>query len=330
MFFGSSRDDALARAGSLAQLAGVEHATLDDGPGRGMRRLRVWTGGGLEADVLPDRAFDLGAVRVHGIPVAWIAPRGYIAPALDQDRAFVGAFAGGLLATCGLDTFGLPSRDGDDDLPQHGRIGRHPAEVIRTEVAEDRTVLEARVVQAVLGGEHLVLRRRIEFPHGSSEIGITDVVTNEGHAEQPHMLLYHANIGWPLLDEGVELMRGPGRTVGLRGMAHTEVARWDEIHGPVAGIDERVYLHHLGGDEATFSVVNRRIGLALDVAVDTATLPYLIEWKMLGRVAYVLGLEPSNTPVLDGRPQARAAGVLPVLSPGESRSYRVVFRFSRV
>jgi hypothetical protein len=60
------------------------------------------------------------------------------------------------------------------------------------------------------------------------------------------------------------------------------------------------------------------------------TLPAIFEWKMTATQHYVLGLEPANTPVIGGRADARAAGRLPRLEPGESVSYRLDFQMERL
>jgi hypothetical protein len=83
------------------------------------------TGGGLEAEIHPDRAMDLGQVTFDGIPGAWMSPAGLTHPAPYEPRGteWLGTFGGGLVATCGLDTFGPPSIDGDVELGLHGRVG---------------------------------------------------------------------------------------------------------------------------------------------------------------------------------------------------------------
>lgn len=73
-------------------------------------------------------------------------------------------------------------------------------------------------------------------------------------------------------------------------------------------------------------LANPRLGLALSMTFDGAELPHLFQWKMLGSGAYVLGLEPANCPVIEGRATARSNRTLPVLKPGESRHYRLAFR----
>jgi hypothetical protein len=75
----------------------------------------------------------------------------------------------------------------------------------------------------------------------------------------------------------------------------------------------------------TAAVRNDQLGLELAVSFDTTSLPALFQWKLMSADAYVLGLEPANCPVIEGRAAARAAGALPVLAPGESRRYRLTF-----
>jgi hypothetical protein len=74
---------------------------------------------------------------------------------------------------------------------------------------------------------------------------------------------------------------------------------------------------------ATVELVNPQIGLGLRWRYDTAHLPYLFEWKMMGEGAYVVGVEPVNCDGVGGRLSARQLGQLPLLEPGESRVYRL-------
>ncbi|HEX7556762.1 MAG TPA: DUF4432 family protein, partial [Leptolinea sp.] len=56
---------------------------------------------------------------------------------------------------------------------------------------------------------------------------------------------------------------------------------------------------------------------------DTTTLPYLMEWKMMGEGAYIVGIEPANCNGLGGRAATRESGQLPLLKPGESCDYHM-------
>jgi hypothetical protein len=68
----------------------------------------------------------------------------------------------------------------------------------------DRCILwaEGVVQQAAVFGENLHLIRRIEADVGGSEIRVSDRVVNQGFLPTPHMLFYHINVSYPVLDEG--------------------------------------------------------------------------------------------------------------------------------
>ena len=55
-------------------------------------------------------------------------------------------------------------------------------------------------------GPNLELRRTISGTLGQPTIKIHDVVTNKSNTAQPHMMLYHCNYGWPLIDEGTKII----------------------------------------------------------------------------------------------------------------------------
>ena len=73
-------DEVARRTGILAQVARIDRLVEDDGHARGARRIRLVTGGGLEVEIHPDRALDLGQVTYRGTPIAWMSPTGMVAP----------------------------------------------------------------------------------------------------------------------------------------------------------------------------------------------------------------------------------------------------------
>jgi hypothetical protein len=328
--FGLAQTDALQRVGSLAQAARVDSFVDTDGPGRGTRRLRVVNGGGLDFDLHPDRALDIGAATCDGIPLAWISSTGFAGPGSYEpaDRGWLRTFGGGLLTTCGLDSFGPPADDEDGVAGMHGRIGHLPAQLTGVEVSSDRITVSGTVRQTAVFAENLVLRRRLTTEIGSSAVSVQDTVTNEGSSSTPHMVLYHVNLGWPLLDEGV-VVDIPHATVEPRDpdARHGMDQRYD-IGGPVPDFREQVFIH-VAGTERRATVTNeaRRLRFTLRYS---ETLPAIFQWKMTALQHYVLGLEPANTPAIQGRAAARAAGRLPRLEPGQSVDYRVDLEVERL
>jgi hypothetical protein len=324
----------LGRLGRLDQVASSTAHTESEGPARGMRRIAVRCGE-VAFDVHPDRALDIGAFSFRGVPMAWMSPSGLVGP-WNRDSAPMGwlrAFPGGLVSTCGLDAFGSPSEDEGEEYPLHGRAGTLQADHVGhdggwTDDGDYEIVVSGRVRQARLFGENLELRREIHCHLGTGELTIDDVVTNLGPAAQPHMILYHVNLGWPLLDEGATLRVPSVEVLPRDADARAGLHEWDTFGPPTHPFPEQVFRHrlpdHAGEVRAVLS--NPRLGLALSMTFDGGELPHLFQWKMLGSGAYVLALEPANCPVIEGRATARNTGTLPALEPGESRHYRLAFQ----
>jgi hypothetical protein len=328
--FGLPLEHALERVGSLDQIARVDSFVEADGPGRGARLMRVVNGGGLSFDVHPDRGLDIGAASFEGVPLAWLSSTGIASPSRYEPagRGWLRTFGGGLVTTCGLDSFGPPADDEDGVVGMHGRIGHIPATVTTVTADGDRILIAGTVRQTAVFGENLALRREISTEIGSSILTISDTVTNEGASSSPLMVLYHVNLGWPLVDEGT-MLNIPAASVTPRDAdAESGFDQKYEIGAPVAGFREQVYIHRAGADRSA-RVTNPARGLELTLRYSD-TLPALFEWKMTATKHYVLGLEPANTPEIQGRAAARANGILPRLEPGQSMTFQVSIEVGRL
>jgi len=327
--FGRARGEAERRIGALDQVARIDRFIDDDGSGRGARRVRLVTGGGLEAELHPDRALDLGQVTYRGIPLAWISPVGMSTPALAESRGgqWLRSFGGGLLATCGLDTFGPPTVDNGIEYPQHGRVGVTPATLTRTEIVGDELLVAGTVRQTAVFGENLLLRRTWAADLGGSSLRLNDTVRNEGLTDAGHMVLYHVNIGWPLLDESATLHVESREVTPRDEDARSGAGRWHQIEPPQEGYREQVFGHDFRDHGVvTVAIDNPTLNLRLELAFDSATLPAMHQWKMSGEGHYVMGLEPVNVNTFTGHAGASAAGVLPVLRRGREVSYSLELR----
>ena len=327
-----SKDELLARVGQMDQLAGIGLMESQDGKARGCRILDVWTGTGLRFQVNAERALDISSCEYKGIPLAWRSPAGDVHPTYyePQGIGWLRSFAGGLLTTCGLDQFGVPSEDNGTEFGLHGRISNTPASQVnyRTYWDGDEYKLEisAEIRQAALFGENLVLRRQISTALGSNRIRIEDRVSNKRFAPTPYMLLYHFNLGFPLVSENTRLHLETKETLPRDEAAQSGLDAWDRFQPPTPGYQEQVFIHRPESDENGFTHVmlrNSQTEIGLHWSYQTANLPYLMEWKMMGEGAYVVGVEPANCNGLGGRAAARELDQLPMLEPGESHAYQI-------
>ena len=141
------------------------------------------------------------------------------------------------------------------------------------------------------------------------------------------MLLYHINIGYPLLDAGTELL-APTRSVVPRDEAaagHED--RWNVMDAPKDNEPEYVFIHdlaHTKDGRGVVCVINEKLGLGLKIGFTQKHLPYFMEWKSTASGDYVLGLEPSNASVY-GRPFHEKEGTLHRLAPFASERNELRF-----
>jgi hypothetical protein len=331
-----TRSELLNYIGDLSQIAGIRLGEWADGIERGLRVADVRTGSGLTFSVLLDRGMDIGPASYKGMPLAWVSPTGWSHPMYydPQGTEWLRTFGAGLLTGCGLTYLGAPDEDEGESLGLHGRLSHLPAQRLRVDETwqgdECSFWIEGEVRQARALGENLRLKRRITVELGGNRIAVHDLVENLGVAESPLMLLYHINLGFPFLDETSELVAEPHPVEPRDAAAEPGLQEWMRFQKPTPGYAEQVFYHDLPADKngwAGIQLVNRPRKLGLRVRFQKATLPNLVQWKMMGQSNYVLGVEPANCRV-GGRSRERARGALQFLQPGEQREFRVEIEVS--
>ena len=335
-----SRTELLRRIGRLDQVAGVRLVILDDGLGRGVRILEFRTGSGFSFDVVVDRCFDVGRCEMNGRPLNWQANAGIVGPWFYENDAlgWFRAWGGGMVVTCGLDHILFGAEDDATDFHQphifktlsyglHGRVGGLPARLVgygeRWDGDECVLWAEGEVLQSAVFGEHLLLRRRIEAYVGGSHFKIHDQVENVGHSRVAHMLLYHCNTGFPVVDEGSELIVPSLATTTDYEVSAKELAEYATMSGPVQDYTETCYEHELAADDdglVPVALVNRDLGLGVYQIFRLDQLAHHTVWRMMGEDTYALAMEPSTNRDA-GREDAKRRGELLHLEPGETRPY---------
>lgn len=315
--------------GSMDQLARIRTSVLDDGRGRGIRVADVDNGSGLRFTVLLDRGMDIGDCSFEGVPVAYQTPVGMVHPSAYDAREFgwLRSFGGGLMTGCGLRNVGLPS-EGEG---LHGRLSNTPAEEVHVSKDWKNGRYELRVSGTVrevsFFGEHLQLRRTISTAMGENIISISDEVTNRGVRPSPLMMLYHINLGYPLLCEDAVLEGKVLNTTPRMDDAAQGLADWNVCQKPTAEYSEQCFFHDIEPDaDGMARMMLRHVDRAVQVAYRKAELPFFTQWKMMGEQEYVMGLEPANCHP-DGQVAEKENGTLKVLAPGEAVEHSVIIYF---
>jgi hypothetical protein len=327
--------------GATRQVVGIDLVTLDDGAERGVRALLFRTGGGLDFSVLVDRTMDIGRFDHRGVPFAWQSATGFRSPAFldaesDGGTGFMRGFSG-LFCTCGFDHVRQPDR-GDANhfdlplrreisYPMHGRGAFQPARLDGYGEAWDGDECtlwcEGTVVQAQALGETLVLTRRIEVKLGGAEVRIVDRVANRGFSRTPHMLLYHINVGWPVLDAGARFVAPIRRTLAANMPRELQQAGYRTQGAPGPRFVQQVFDHEAvadAGGRVPAALINDALGLGFLVDYDARRFRCLQQWQALGEGVYGIGIEPV-TSHWGGREDAARRGEIDWLEHGEERLY---------
>lgn len=331
-----SKAELLARVGRLPQAAGVRLVEMADGLERGTRVLEFHTGTGFAFDIHVDRAMDVGRCEQDGMALGWQSNAGFPGPWIYEPDGlgWLRGFGGGLLTTCGaehalfmaedsVEHFGYPPFK-TQEFGLHGRISYTPARLTgygeRWDGDECTLWATGEITQARVFGEQFLLRRTVEAKVGETRLRIHDEVENIGNAPTPHMYLYHINVGFPVLDDGAELV-GPFANPRARG--DHDVSGYTRFHGPTAAYTEQVTEHDVAAEadgSVPVAIVNRARGIGAYEVYNREQLPNHFIWRMLGKGTYVVGIEPSTNSTA-GRMADKAAGKLIVIEPGECRTY---------
>lgn len=333
--------DWVAKVSNPIQVGGIETAVLDNGAGRGTRVAWINTGAGLRYKVVIDRGLDIADAQYNAHSLAWLSHVGVVAstPRPYRGIEWLHSFGGGLLTTCGLDHVGGPESDATGERGLHGQYSGIPAtieSIVQPDPAAGQLNMQITgiVKQSLPLGAQLTLRRTITSRLGQASIRIDDEVINTGNTPAPHMLLYHMNLGWPLVDEDVDIC-WQGAWTSREGSDSAKIFKEGQ---PFKKGKPPLEDHIGGGEEAAFvdiaaDKVGRchcgihapRLGIALDISFEKSQFPWMTNWQHWGPGEYVVGLEPGTHPPI-GQSRARQDGSLIMLQPNERRQYGVTIQ----
>jgi len=336
-----SRKQLQQKTGDISQLGGIRSYELNDGVGRGIRAVDMKSPCGLEFTVLPGRGMDISNLSYKSVPIAWRSATRETSPAYYESRGieWLRTFYGGLLTTCGLTTTGPPSLDNGEELGLHGRIANIDAENVLADGCWEgdryKMWVQGKVREARVYGDKLELSRKITAWMDEPKIIIEDTVENIGSGTSPLMMLYHVNIGFPVVDNGAELLEAKAKVIPRDDEAKKGQSDFNKFIEPVKGFAEQCYFHDIEADEdgnSNVAIVNEAFdngsGIGIWMKFKKDTLPLMTQWKQMGMGEYVCGIEPCNNYV-GGREAERKNGNLKFIEPGEKINYRLEFNILR-
>jgi hypothetical protein len=251
-----------------------------------------------------------------------------------QDRGGLGWLNGfdEWLCRCGLSANGPPgedvhtSKNGQtqrEPLTLHGRIANQPAHHVEVRVnldAPHEISVIGQVEEGCLFFPHLALTTTYSTIPGSNRLVIHDVVENRLSQPAELQLLYHCNVGPPLLEAGSRVVVATKEMAPQTPRAAEGIETFDTYAAPCPGFTEQVYCFDPLGDHA-----GKTMALLYNAATERGMmlhwnrneLPCFTLWKNTGALedGYVTGLEPgTNFP--NFKTFERAQGRVPVLAAG--------------
>lgn len=294
--------------GDMSQIAGLKRYTFTEGRAKGTEAVDVKTGSGLSFTVLPSRGMDIAWAEYRGVPFSYISKTGIVSGVYYESSHlnWLRSFFAGLLTTCGLSNAGSPCETdhpvfGKQHYGLHGRISNIAADCVCTneqwEGDNYLMTVSGRIRESVFLGENLVLRRTVKSSLYSKRILIHDIVENEGMNDQPLMILYHINIGYPVIDETSLFSCNSKEIIPANSRAEAQKGLYNKMSPPTKGEPEHLFFHDLKTDEEGMTwcgAINPDIGFGVYLKYSRKQLPKFTQWKMMAEAEYVLGMEPGN------------------------------------
>ena len=275
------------RISNFQQVASIRRYTLSEGREKGLDVLDC-DNGKIRFLLNVSKACDIMQLYHEGQNISFISKNGFT----KRETPFLRRFEGGMLYTCGLDSVG-----GRDGFELHGTLHNIPAEIIRAECNENGITVEAIIRDTALFGKNLVMKRKIFTAIGGDSVTLEDTLVNEGYKAEEYCLLYHINVGYPMLDDGVKVIADVESYTPRTAWAKQNEATMYEMNASTPNQEETCYFLNLKKPEIT--LVNEKNGKEFTVSYSGDTLPCFVEWKSMASGDYALGLEPCTTELDD-------------------------------
>lgn len=266
-----------------AQLAYIRRYTLTEGREAGLKIIEV-NNGVLRFLLNESKALDISQLWHNGVNISFLSKNGLTS----REIPFVRRFEGGMLYTCGLDSVG-----GREGFELHGTLHNMPAKVIATVCNEEEISVTAEIEDTELFGKNLLLRRTVKTSLGADNVWVEDTLVNRGYRDEEYCLLYHVNLGYPMLDERVTIKADEERITPRTAWAKERINDRNTFTAEVPNEEERCYF--IRHKTPCITVTNEKIGKIFTLSYSQETLPCFVQWCSSASGDYALGLEPSTT-----------------------------------
>jgi hypothetical protein len=282
----------LKKTGNPEQLAYLKRMAFQSGKADGVQGI-LCRNGRLSLTLLESMALDIYDLSFAGHNISFISKNGLVSRKLANTPAydFARSVGGGFLFTCGLDNIG----NAVDDKLVHGNFSSLPAVITRSQVhLEDAGIfleVGAEICDTALFSKNILVSRNYKI--FNDRIILKDIILNRGYKEEKIILMYHFNIGYPMLDTSARLSANIGSTECRT--ANCAAEKYNVMAEPADHCFEEVFIHTIDGDHAVIEVENPELKQKITFSYHTGYLKYLTEWKSMQSGDYALGIEPATS-----------------------------------
>lgn len=313
---------------------------LEDGVSAGVQLLHVELSSRLSATLIPSRGLGLQNVLVGDLLFGWRSPQRrpvhpqFVPVSEPGGLGWLDGFTE-LLVRCGLTSNGAPEFDERGQLvyPLHGRIANLPAHSLFARSPEPGVLEVGGCVDEVrFHFEKWRLWTTYRFFENELRIEVIDQVENLAGTARDFQMLYHYNLGQPLLDAGSRVHMPHRRIAPRSPHAASGLEQWSLVPAPCAGFEEQVYFFEplADLDGRSLAVLENAAGSAASaIGFRPDQLSCFSLWKnpVAEADGYVVGLEPAtNYP--NPKSVERQHGRTVWLQPGEKRKLEIELQFA--
>lgn len=262
------------------QVGYIRRYVLTEGKENGLRVIEL-NNGVLRVLLNESKGLDIMQVWHKGVNMSFVSKNGFTS----REIPFLQRFEGGMVYTCGLDSIG-----GREGFELHGSYHNTPAKIVAITEEEESLQVKAEIDNTGLFGKNLILQRTVTLRKG--EISLEDTLINKGTKVEDYCLLYHINLGYPMLDEGVEIVADLESAIPRNEYSKKYLSSRGVFSAPIDNEEERCYFLNNKGN--SISAVNKKLGKRFTVTYSKETLPCLVQWNSPASQDYALGLEPAT------------------------------------
>lgn len=321
-----SKQDYLRKVGDIGQTFGLRPVEYASGKADMIRACDVDLASGLQFSVNESKALDIFKLCYKGLSYGFVTKSNLASPwyANELGMAYRSCFGAGFMYTCGLTNVGGECTEDGFYHNVHGRLKNIPAENLCRETIWNGDDCEIRIAGDMRDGAffgcNLVMHREIRARIGEKRIFVEDTIQNQGFAAEQLMLLYHLNLGFPILDEDTMLYAAVEKEEPLSEHTRKNDPDYARMIAPIDNNTEYLHALTLRSDaegKTLCGAYNEKLGLGMYVRYNTDLMRYLIEWKCMSSGDYALGILPSNCKPF-GRPGVREIGEEQYIQPFET------------